>query len=219
MNKRFLIALILLLLLSTYQIQDSFKFSSKSKIEKIVVQNNIIIDDLEVKERLSYLYETNLFFLKEKEIENRLKVLDFIESFRIKKIYPNEIIITIYEKEPVAIIQNKREKKYYTNKGEVINFIKIKSFDNLPLVFGDEKNFKIFYNNLRKNNFPIEEIKIFHLFNSKRWDFVTRKNQTIKLPLKNYSQSLKNFISIKDQANFEQYKTFDYRINDQLILK
>ena len=211
MNKRFLIALILLLLLSTYQIQDSFKFSSKSKIEKIVVQNNIIIDDLEVKERLSYL--------KEKEIENRLKVLDFIESFRIKKIYPNEIIITIYEKEPVAIIQNKREKKYYTNKGEVINFIKIKSFDNLPLVFGDEKNFKIFYNNLRKNNFPIEEIKIFHLFNSKRWDFVTRKNQTIKLPLKNYSQSLKNFISIKDQANFEQYKTFDYRINDQLILK
>ncbi len=219
MNKRFLIALILLLLLSTYQIQDSFKFSSKSKIEKIVVKNNIIIDDLEVKERLSYLYETNLFFLKEKEIENRLKVLDFIESFRIKKIYPNEIIITIYEKEPVAIIQNKREKKYYTNKGEVINFIKIKSFDNLPLVFGDEKNFKIFYNNLRKNNFPIEEIKIFHLFNSKRWDVVTRKNQTIKLPLKNYSQSLKNFISIKDQANFEQYKTFDYRINDQLILK
>ncbi len=219
MNKRFLIALILLLLLSTYQIQDSFKFSSKSKIEKIVVKNNIIIDDLEVKERLSYLYETNLFFLKEKEIENRLKVLDFIESFRIKKIYPNEIIITIYEKEPVAIIQNKRKKKYYTNKGEVINFIKIKSFDNLPLVFGDEKNFKIFYNNLRKNNFPIEEIKIFHLFNSKRWDVVTRKNQTIKLPLKNYSQSLKNFISIKDQANFEQYKTFDYRINDQLILK
>ena len=80
-------------------------------------------------------------------------------------------------------------KKYYTNKGEVINFIKIKSFDNLPLVFGDEKNFKIFYNNLRKNNFPIEEIKIFHLFNSKRWDFVTRKNQTIKLPINNYDQS------------------------------
>ena len=56
-----------------------------------------------------------------------------------------------------------------------------------------------------------EEIKFFTYLRSKRWDLIT-KNQTIKLPIKNYMKSLNNFINIKDKTNFEKYKTFDYRI-------
>ena len=48
---------------------------------------------------------------------------------------------------------------------------------------------------------------------------MTKKNQTIKLPMEDYIQSLENFILLKDQANFEKYKIFDYRISQQLILK
>ena len=41
-----------------------------------------------------------------------------------------------------------------------------------------------------------------------------------KTPIKQITEeSLKNFINLKDQKNFENYKTFDYRIYDQLILK
>ena len=49
--------------------------------------------------------------------------------------------------------------------------------------------------------------------------FITNQNITIKLPIKNYKKSLENFMSIKDQYDFKKYKTFDYRINNQLILK
>ena len=45
------------------------------------------------------------------------------------------------------------------------------------------------------------------------------KKQIIKLPVKNYTKSLKNFMSIKEKKNFDKYKVFDYRINNQLILK
>ena len=41
----------------------------------------------------------------------------------------------------------------------------------------------------------------------------------LKLPEKNYKKSLTNFMSIKDKTNFEKYKIFDYRLNNQLILK
>ena len=41
----------------------------------------------------------------------------------------------------------------------------------------------------------------------------------LKLPTKNYTESLINFINIKDKTNFENYKIFDYRLNNQLILK
>ena len=51
----------------------------------------------------------------------------------------------------------------------------------------------ILLENLKKNNFPFGIIKKIYYFESKRWDIVTEKNQTIKLPIKNYTKSLKNF--------------------------
>ena len=36
--------------------------------------------------------------------------MDFVESFKIKKIFPNTIKIEIYEKKPIAILQKKRKK-------------------------------------------------------------------------------------------------------------
>ena len=112
-----------------------------------------------------------------------------------------------------------KEKKYFTDRGDLIDFRDIKKFKDLPTVFGDEKSFAAFHLNLKKINFPFEEIKKFYLFKSKRWDLLTLKNQLIKLPVNDYNKSLLNFISLKDQANFEKYKIFDYRIKDQLILK
>ena len=100
-----------------------------------------------------------------------------------------------------------------------MNYKKLNGFEDLPIVFGDNKSFEIFYNNLVKIDFPITDIKKFYLFESRRWDIVTLENQIIKLPIKNYDLSLKNFIKLKNQINFRKYKTFDYRINDQLILK
>jgi len=218
MKNRLIIALILLLLLSTYKIQDNIKIDVKTKIEKIIIENNFIIEERRIRENLSFLYKKNLFNLNKREIKTKLNKIEFVESFEVKKIYPNKIKIKIYEKKPVAIIQNKKQKRYFTEKGDVINFFYLKKFENLPLVFGDKDNFKIFYNNLRINNFPIKEIKTFYLFESNRWDLELINNKTLRLPITNYNQSLKNFIEIKDQSNFEKYKTFDYRIKDQLIL-
>jgi len=219
MKKRLIIGLLLLFLFSTYNIKFNKTFFSNLQVKKITVENNKIIKDKEIKEKLSFLYETNFFFLRVKKIEKKLREIQFIESYQIKKIYPNNLIIKITEKKPIAIIQKSKQKTYFTARGELIDFRKIKKFEDLPTVFGDEKSFSTFYVNLRNINFPFKEIKTFYLFESKRWDLLTLKNQLIKLPINNYNKSLLNFISLKDQANFEKYKIFDYRIKDQLILK
>ena len=219
MKKRLIIGILLLSLFSTYNIKFNKTFFSNLQIKKITIENNKIIKDKEIKEKLSFLYETNFFFLRTKKIEKKLREIQFIESYQIKKIYPNNLIIKITEKKPIAIIQKSKQKKYFTVRGDLIDFRKIKIFEDLPNVFGDEKSFATFYVNLKNINFPFKEIKTFYLFESKRWDLLTLKNQLIKLPINNYNKSLLNFISLKDQANFEKYKIFDYRIKDQLILK
>ena len=219
MKKRSFIALFLLIILSTYNFTLNPNFITNLNIKKIKVKNNEIINYDEIRKKLSFLYETNILFSDFDTIEKKIKEIDFIESFKIKKVYPNEIQITIREKKPIAIIQNKKKKKYFTSKGDLIDFIDLKRFENLPLVYGDKESFAGIHKNLKSLNFPITKIKKFYLFESKRWDLLTTKNQLIKLPIENYDKSLVNFMTLKDKINFTEYKIFDYRIKDQLILK
>ena len=136
----------------------------------------------------------------------------------LKKIYPNTIKLKITEKKAVAILQKKKEKYYISNKGHLINFKYINLYKDLPTVFGDGKIFYPLYRDLQNIQFPIETIKSFYFFESGRWDLVTHNDKVIKLPIKNYLNSLENFMISKDDNNFNKYQIFDYRIKDQLIL-
>ncbi len=219
MKKRLIISLGLLLFLSTYNINYKSKLGSKFYIKEIIVENNQILEKEKIKNELVFLYKKNLFLLDFKNIKLKLDKIDLIQSFEIKKIFPNKIKIKIFEKKPIAILQNKKNKKYYTDNDDLIDYFVSDKFKNLPLVFGDYQNFKNFYTNLKKIKFPMQEVEKIFLFQVQRWDLVTKNNQLLKLPVNKYDESLKNFMKIKDQVKFKEYKIFDYRISDQLILK
>ena len=218
MKKRLVIALALLALLSTYKPQRLFSLSNFN-LEKIIIENNNIIKDKNIKKKLTFLYDKNLIFLNNNDIVITLKEIDFIESFEIKKIYPNKLKIKIFEKDPIAILQNKKKKFYVSENIDLINYKFIQDYKNLPIVFGDIDNFEIFFKNLKKINFPLELIKKYYFYESKRWDMEIEDKIIIKLPPKNYTKSLENFMNLRSNNNFDKYKVFDYRINNQLILK
>jgi len=218
MKKRLLIALVLLVLLSTYNPQN-ISLINKFTIKEINIENNFILKEKIIKKKLEFLYEINLIFLNTFDIEKIFNNIDFIESFEIKKIYPNKVKIKIYEKTPIAILQNKKEKFYISDKIELINYIDLKNYKDLPFVFGNKENFEILYQDLKKINFPLELIAAYYFFDAKRWDLETHNKTIIKLPSKNYTESLNDFVNLRKKDNFAKYKIFDYRINDQLILK
>ena len=84
MKNRLIIALLLLLILSTYKIQNNFNFNSKVNIEKIIVENNFVVKEEIIKNKLSFLYGTSPLFLKSGRIESKLNEIEFIDSFKIK---------------------------------------------------------------------------------------------------------------------------------------
>ena len=51
-----------------------------------------------------------IFFFLNRKNKNKVKEFQFIESFEIKRIYPDKLRIKIFEKKPIAILQNKKEK-------------------------------------------------------------------------------------------------------------
>ena len=218
MKKSLLGLIILFILFTTYTPKFNFIITSNLYIQKIKVENNSIIEADEIRKKLSFLYKENLFFLNIQDIEENLKSETFIESFSIKKIYPSTLKLIIVEKKPIAILNNKKKKFYISDKGHLISFINIKRYNDLPTVFGNGRNFYSLYQDLQNIKFPLEMIKSFYFFESGRWDLIMNDDKVIKLPITNYLSSLKNFMLSKSNNNFNNYKIFDYRIKDQLIL-
>ncbi len=218
MNKRTIIALILFLTLTTITFNHQISFS-KLNLSEIQIENNSIIKDEEIIKLLNHFYNKNLLFISNIDIEKALMKNSFIESFNIKKKYPNTLKIKIFEHKPIAILFHKKKNFYLNDKIEIIEFRKIKDYQNLPYVIGEKKEFKLLYENLKKIKFPIEIIEKFTLFESKRWDLQTIDKKIIKLPRRDYNKNLKNYLKLKEMKSFKEYFVFDYRIKDQLILK
>ena len=218
MKKRIVLALILLTSLTTISFNQTLKITFFN-LQKIIIENNILLNEKYIRASLKPLYNKNLLFLKNKEIEKILMQNSFIESYKIKKKYPDTLEIKIYEKKPIAILIEDKKKFYISEKIELINFVKLRDYQELPYVIGNKEKFKNFYINLKKIEFPFEIINRYTFFESNRWDLETKNKKIIKLPTQNYEKKLKNFLTLKDKTNFKKYSIFDYRIKDQLILK
>ena len=218
MKKQLVIAFILFTLLTTITFKEKI-IISQLNIKEIIVENNSLVKKKDVKKLLISIYNKNLIFLDNKEIEKALTQNSFIETFDVKKKYPQTLKIRIFEKKPIAILLNKKNKFYLSDKIELIEFKNIKKYQDLPYVFGNRDEFKIFYNNLKKINFPFDLITKYTLYETKRWDLETTDKIVIKLHSKNYLKNIKNYLNSKNKQNFKKYKIFDYRIDNQLILK
>ena len=218
MKKTIFGLLTLFVILTSYNPKFDIKISSNFNIKKIIIENNVILNDQTINEKLSYLYNENLFNLNSDKITKILNEDSFIESFSIKKIYPNTIKLVIKEKQPIAILIDKKKKFYISNKGNLIDFFNIDIYQDLPNVFGNGKDFYTLYLDLQNVNFPIKMIKSFYFFETGRWDLILNNEKIIKLPVNDYLFSLTNFINSMDNTQFKKYKIFDYRIKDQLIL-
>ena len=218
MKKQLVIAFILFTLLTTITFKEKI-IISRLNIKEIIVENNSLVKKKDVKKLLNSIYNKNIIFLDNKEIEKALTQNSFIETFDVKKKYPQTLKIRIFEKKPIAILLNKKKKFYLSDKIEIIEFENIKKYQDLPYVFGNRDDFKIFYNDLKKINFPFDLISKYTLYESKRWDLETTDKIVIKLHSKNYLKNINNYLDSRNKQNFKKYKIFDYRINNQLILK
>ena len=202
MKKHLVIAIALLILLTTINSQQKIAIS-KFNLKEIIIENNLLLKDKDIINLLFPIYNKNLLFLKNTEVKRALMQNSFIESFDIKKKYPSTLKIRVFEKRPIAILLNKKNKFYLSEKIDLIEFKSLPDYQNLPYVFGNKDDFKIFYKDLKKINFPTDLIEKYTLYETRRWDLEIKNKKVIKLPSKNYITSLENFLDLKGKNSFE----------------
>ena len=146
LKNKFFLLIFFFVVFTTYNFNEQKQnFSIIFPIKEITIEGVHAFDLRKLKSELEFLRNTSLFFLKKKEITRVSDKYDFVSSVQLKKKYPNTLKISISENIPVATEINKKKKYYLTEKGEKINFIELKAFKNLPLIFGNHKNFSKFF--------------------------------------------------------------------------
>ena len=213
--------LILFILLSTQitKNQNIIKHTTTT-VNYIEVIGMSYENNLKVSESLNSLLFQNIFFINKSDFHNILKENNLIESFYIKKFYPNEIKINIKQADLLAITNKNGKKFYIGSNGKLISIDKIKNFNKkLPFVFS-KSNYNEFVKlkkTIDKSKFQFEEIESFYYFPSNRWDFKTNEGMLIKLPEKNILESLQLANLIKTNVQFKNNKIIDLRISDRII--
>ena len=220
LKNKFFLLIFFFVVFTTYNFNEPKKnFSIIFPIKEIIIEKTNAVNLIKLKSELEFLRKTSLFFLKEKEILKVTDKHDFILNIQLKKKYPNTLKIFISEKIPVASEIDGNNRYYLTKDGKKINYIELKIYEDLPVIFGNHKNFSSFFSDIEKSNFKIKNIKAFYYFDIGRWDIVLKDERIIKLPDTNYENILKEIDLILNDSNFSKYKIFDHRIKDQLILE
>ncbi len=212
--------LFLIVIFSTYAPTKNKKQNLFS-INKILIQGENRINFSELSNKLSLIKGKNLLYISNADIAKLLDNFKQIDYVKIKKIYPDTIKLIIEEKEIIGITSRNNELFLVTQDADLITFDKndIHNIQKLIFIEGDVKKFLSLYKSLNLLNFRVENIKSVQYFDIGRWDIKMKDGIKIKLPVENYTSSLKNFKNLKSENRLEKFTIFDYRIENELILK
>ena len=192
------------------------------KIKKIELNGIENAKILVIKEKLEIFKGKNLVLLDQKKLINQIYNLDFVRDIKIKKIYPNKIIVTINEYKPLGIYLDNQEKYILLENDKAVKSSNDK-FSYLPFVYGKNasKNFSLFYSILEESNFQTDIVDNFKYHEVNRWDISLKNGKLVKLPSERDRtiESLKKFLSIYQKEKFKKFKVFDFRVKNQLIMQ
>ena len=213
---RIIILILLFFFLTTYNYNQNIVFPF-FKIEQIEFRGDNLIEENIKNQIIKELQNKSLFFLKKKNLKNILSNSNWIESFKIKKSYPNKIIIILNELLPVAFYSNQGNN--YLINSEYINSNKIYSKENNSLIkvsgnYNSIKLKKIYLNlklfpDLKKNIYEIKYL------NSERWDMFTQKTK-IQLGRYDFEKQFK-YIEIILRKN-NNIKIIDMRVKNRIVI-
>ncbi|MBD1160655.1 cell division protein FtsQ/DivIB [Pelagibacterales bacterium SAG-MED15] len=210
--KKIPIYIILLFFLSTtYNSQLAKNLNEIFKIKKVEIKNNLY------KQEFSNLIDQNIFKINKKHIMNNIIKFPILEKFKINKIYPNTISISLIETKILAKFYIKEDLFYIGANG---NIFKIKNDNHKVLLIEGNYNlnkFNLFLKNIMISNLNFDSIEKLIFYPSYRWDVVFENKTILKLPNKELQKNLQTAEILLQKDEFKG-KVIDLRINNKVIV-
>ncbi len=206
----FIYLLIFLFVTSIFNLQILNSFIKFFKINKIEIKN------IAYRSEFNSFIGQNIFNIKQKDIISITTNFPNIEKYKINKIYPNQISISLYETKPIGKIFINNELFLIGSNG---NTFKGKDNKNLPLIEGtlELNKINLFLKKIKLSNFSLNKIEKLIYYPSNRWDVIFKDETILKLPSEEIINNIKQAEILLRREEFKR-KVIDLRIKNKVIL-
>ena len=205
----------------TYQwIQDPQNLT----ITSVEVKGDLqLLDKEQLQPVIEPFTKTNLYLLDEKSLETAIENNPWVHSASMTKIWPDKLIVKIFEQHPVAFWG---DKEMLAENGEIIKASLEKEKGNLPLLYSPNdkgRNMATGFLKIRKwmKNFPLKMVE-FKEDARGSWQIKLENGMTLKIGREHQEKRLRRFMvgyteSLKSVIN--NVKTIDLRYTNGFAVK
>ena len=173
----------------------------------------------EIKKKLNFLKNTNIFFIDEEILKDQINKYSFVENYSVMKFYPSKLIVKLKKTEFLGKTIKNNKYFFIGSNGKFINFEEVDDNNDLPTIYGkfSSEQFLEFNKIFKKANFEHNIIKEIFFYPSGRIDIKTKKNLLIKFPMENLYEALIIANKVLNNKNYNN-NIIDLRVPNQLIL-
>jgi cell division protein FtsQ len=165
----------------------------------------------------------SLPFLSAADIRERLERTPLVKSAVVRKLYPNELAITLVEREPYALWQLNGELFVVSADGMVIDRMNDARFASLPLVVGDQANKRAAsYVALLEAAGPLKSrIRAGMLVSGRRWTLKMDNGLDVKLPEDDAPAAVARLARLEREQHIldKDVLALDLRLADRVVAR
>jgi cell division protein FtsQ len=165
----------------------------------------------------------SLPFLSASTIREHLERVPLIKTASVRKLYPNELVLALTEREPHALWQLQGELFITAADGTVIDLMQDARFVHLPLVVGDEANTRTKeYLALLDSAGPLKgRIQAGTLVSGRRWTLKMDNGVDVRLPEQDAAEALARLVRLEREQKIleKDVLAIDLRMPDRVVVR
>ncbi len=167
--------------------------------------------------------KVSLAFLDVNDLRERLERVPMIKSATVRKLYPNELVITLTEREAHAIWQNNGELFVIASDGTVIGLMQDERYVDLPFVVGEGANARSKdYLALLEAAGPLKQrIRAGTLVAGRRWTLKMDNGMDVRLPESGAADALARLVKLEHEQKIleKDVLAVDLRMADRVVVR
>lgn len=192
-------------------------------LEQITISGLSQMREAEVLAAAGLDAKLSLVFLDVNDVRERLERVPMVKSATVRKLYPNELVIGLTEREPDAIWQLKGELFVIAADGTVIDLMQDARYVGLPFVVGEQANIRSKdYIALLEAAGPLKSrIRAGTLVAGRRWNLKMDNGLDVSLPEIGAADALARLVKLEREQKIleKDVLAIDLRMADRVVVR
>lgn len=192
-------------------------------IDKVTISGISQLREKEILAAAGISPRISLLFLNATEMRDKLEDMPLVKSAAVRKLYPNELVITLTEREPFAVWQVNGDLSIVAEDGTVIDHNVDSRFISLPLVVGENANLHIKeYLALLDAAGPLKSrIRAGTFVAGRRWTLKMENGVDVRLPETGMLEALNRLVALErnERVLEKDILAVDLRMPDRVVVR